>query len=186
MELILDLLLTGVGVVVVGQYTWAGKGHFSSERMPPGAVLISAVVLLTSVTLLYLTWTGTQPLLAQLVGLALMGFAWWMFWQAIAASRTGGLRLAFDDAGPRGLVTEGPYRFVRHPFYVSYVIFWAGWSLATWDLVAVFPFAILIVIYVFAARMEEGRFGGTPMAEAYARYRERTGFFWPRARSFGE
>ena len=180
MELVLDLLVTAVGVVVVAQYTWSGKGHFSSDRMPRGALVISAVVLLTSLTFLYLTWAQPQPLAAQVVGLALMGFAWWLFWQAIVASRKGRLRLAFDEEGPRGLVTDGPYRFVRHPFYVSYVIFWTGWAVAVWTVVAVFPLAILIVIYVFAARMEERLFAGTPMAEDYAAYRQRTGFFWPR------
>ena len=180
MELVLDLLITAVGVVVVGQYTWSGKGHFSSEKMPRGALLISAVVLVTSLTLLYLVWAQPQPLAAQLVGLGLMLFSWWLFWQAIRASRSAQLRLAFDEAGPRGLVTEGPYRLVRHPFYTSYVIFWAGWTIAVWSVVAIFPFAILVVIYVFAALTEERKFVGTPMAAEYEAYKLRTGFFWPR------
>ena len=77
-------------------------------------------------------------------------------------------------------MTAGPYRFVRHPFYVSYIVFWAGWSLAIWSVIVLFPFAILIVIYVFAARMEERLFAGTQMADQYAAYRQRTGFFWPK------
>lgn len=180
MTFVLDLIISAIGIIVVGQYTWAGKGHFSSEKMPRGALLISAVVLVTSLTYLYLTLMEPQPLAAQLVGLVLMAFSWWVFWIAIRASRSAGLRLAFDEAGPRGLVTEGPYRLVRHPFYTSYVIFWAGWAVATWHPVAVFPFAILVVIYVFAALNEERMFAGTEMAGEYEAYRQRTGFFWPR------
>ena len=44
MELIVDLLVSAVSVIVVGQYTWAGKGHFASDKMPRGALLIMAGV----------------------------------------------------------------------------------------------------------------------------------------------
>jgi protein-S-isoprenylcysteine O-methyltransferase Ste14 len=180
MELVLDLIVSAVSIIVVGQYTWAGKGHFSSDKMPLGAMLISLVVLVTTFLFLYLTWTQSQPVAAQLAGLALQLFSWWLFWQAIGASRSGKLRLAFDEAGPRSLVTSGPYRFVRHPFYTSYIIFWAGWTLGLWSVIALFPFAILVVIYVVAARIEEDKFSGTPMAAEYEAYRRKTGFFWPK------
>jgi protein-S-isoprenylcysteine O-methyltransferase Ste14 len=148
--------------------------------MPRGAILISAVVIVTTITFLYLEWTIEQPPAAQVVGVALMIFGGWMFRATIAASRNGGLRFAFDEEGPRSLVTAGPYRVVRHPFYVSYIVFWAGWSIAAWSWVALLPFAILVVIYVVAARMEERLFAGTPMAAQYEDYRRQTGFFWPR------
>lgn len=180
MELLLDLAITAVSIVVVAQYTWAGKGHFSSEKMPRGALLISVVVLFTTAFFVYLTWAQSQPLLAQLAGLALQLFSWWMFWRAIAASRGTQLHLAFDEDGPRGLVRAGPYRYVRHPFYTSYVIFWGGWALALWSVSAVLPFIILVVIYVVAARTEEAKFAASPMASEYEAYRARTGFFWPR------
>ena len=180
LEVFLDGLISIVGVGMVGAYTWSGKGHFSSDKMPLGAMLISAVVIVMTVLFLYLTWSWSQPLAAQLIGSALMLFSAWLFWQTVAASRSARLRLAFDEQGPRGLVTEGPYHYVRHPFYTSYLIFWAGWTVAVWDVVAVFPFAIIVVIYVFAARMEERLFAGTPMAAEYEDYRRRTGFFWPK------
>ena len=180
MELVLDLVISAVSIAVVGQYTWAGKGHFASDKMPLGAMLISLVVLLTGVFFLYLTWAQAQPPAAQITGLALQLFSWWLFWRAIGASRAAKLRLAFDEEAPRGLVTEGPYRFVRHPFYTSYVMFWAGWALALWSAVSLLPLAIIITIYVVAARIEEQKFAGTPMAADYEAYRQRTGFFLPK------
>lgn len=181
-ELVLDALLSALGIIIVAQYTWAGRGHFSSEKMPRGAMLISVVVLITTFLFLYLTWTEVQPLPARLVGLALQVFSWWLFWQAIGASRSARLRLAFDEAGPRGLVTGGPYNYVRHPFYTSYVIFWIGWTVALWAPVALLPCAILIAIYVTAGLMEERKFESSPMADEYRAYRQRAGFFWPRLR----
>jgi protein-S-isoprenylcysteine O-methyltransferase Ste14 len=180
MELVQDLLISALAVTVLYHHGWAGKGHFQSETMPRGAILILVVALMTGLMFLFLTWTTPQPLLAWLPGVAAMVFAWWLFWRAIAASRGGGLRLAFDEAGPRSLVVEGPYRYVRHPFYVSYVIFWAGWTLALWSWVALLPFAIVVAVYVTAARMEERKFAATPMAASYDAYRASTGFFWPK------
>lgn len=180
MELILDIVISAVSITVIAQYTWAGKGHFSSDKLPLGAMLISLVVLTTGLFFLYLTWTGEQPLGAQVTGLALQLFSWWLFWRAISASREAKLRLAFDEEGPRGLVTVGPYRMVRHPFYTSYLIFWAGWALALWTPVALLPLVIIVTIYTFAAVIEERKFAATHMAADYAEYRKATGFFWPR------
>ena len=179
MELILDILISALSIVVIGQYTWSGRGHFHSERMPRGALLISLVVLLTAFFFLYLTWAQPQPVAAQVAGFVHQLLSWWLFWRTIAASRDARLRLAFDEGAPRGLVTDGPYRYFRHPFYVSYVMFWAGWTLALWSLPALLPFVIVVTLYVIAARMEERKFAGTPMAAEYEAYRQRTGFFWP-------
>lgn len=180
MELVQDALISALAVVVLFQHSWAGKAHFKSDKMPLGAMLIILVALITGLIFLYLTWASAQPLIPWLVGVAAMLFAWWLFWRAIAASRDGGLRLAFDEAGPRSLVMIGPYRYVRHPFYVSYVIFWAGWTLAVWSWIALLPFAIVVAVYVTAARTEEDKFAATPMSAEYRAYRESTGFFWPK------
>jgi protein-S-isoprenylcysteine O-methyltransferase Ste14 len=79
------------------------------------------------------------------------------------------------------LVTHGPYRWVRHPFYdvmllgvVSMSLLAANWLLALLGLAA---FAMLVA----RTRTEEAkliaRFG-----EAYRTYMKRTGGFWPRLR----
>jgi protein-S-isoprenylcysteine O-methyltransferase Ste14 len=79
------------------------------------------------------------------------------------------------------LVMNGPYRWVRHPFYVSGALFVLGTSLiaANWFLfVGGILFVVLIVI---RTRTEEekllARFG-----ESYRAYMERTGRFVPRVR----
>jgi protein-S-isoprenylcysteine O-methyltransferase Ste14 len=37
----------------------------------------------------------------------------------------------------RGLVTSGPYRFVRHPIYLSYVIADIGYNLQEWNFITI-------------------------------------------------
>lgn len=79
------------------------------------------------------------------------------------------------------LVTTGPYRYVRHPFYLGFFIAAIGGSIVTanWFLfvASLLPFAFLIA----RTRIEEEklveRFG-----DEYRVYMARTGRFWPRLR----
>lgn len=182
MAFFLDLLVSVLSLAIVGQYTWSMRAHFHSATVPPGAILISAVVIATSLFFLSILWIEKQPIGAKLVGFGLEIASLALFWWAITASRAARLRFAFDADNPDSLVTEGPYLYVRHPFYTSYAIFWIGWGIATWSIWAVVPVAGLIAIYVVAARDEEKKFSTTALAGPYEAYRQRTGFFWPRVR----
>ena len=77
------------------------------------------------------------------------------------------------------LVTDGPYRYVRHPFYLAFFIAIVGGSIVTANLylfmTGLLPFAFLIA----RTRIEEEklieRFG-----DEYRNYMSKTGRFWPR------
>lgn len=176
----MDGVVTLVGLVVVAGYTWSLRGHFVAETMPQGARVISAAVTLTTVLFVALTWFALQPVWAQVLGVALQLAGAALFVAAVKASRQARLRFAFTPEKPEGLVESGPYRYVRHPFYVSYIIFWSGWALATWSVLSLISVCILVALYVIAARREEDSFAHTPLAADYAAYRNKAGFFWPR------
>lgn len=180
MQIVLDLLVTIVGIATLAQYTWSMRAHFQSPRMPNGAKVISAVVIAAGVFFTAILWTEDQPTASLLVGLLLQLASLVLFWWAIRASRTARLRFAFDEDNPDSLVTDGPYGYVRHPFYTSYIVFWVGWGLAAWSIWALVPVAGIVVIYVIAARDEEAKFARTALSAAYADYRARTGLFWPK------
>ena len=133
MELVLDVLITLAGIGSLGSRAWSARGHFQSEKVPLGSMVITLVVMVSVGLNIYLIWVQSQPVVAQLVGLVVMVLAIWMFFLTIRASREGRLRMAFDEEGPRGLVEQGPYQYVRHPFYVSYIIFFSAFALATWS-----------------------------------------------------
>jgi protein-S-isoprenylcysteine O-methyltransferase Ste14 len=180
MEFVFDGLVTVVGGGVVGAYIWSVRNHFVSDKMPPGAWIISTSVTATTILMLVLTWLLPQPLFAHIAGLAIQLVSLWIFYGAIKASRRARLRFVFDPEHPHSLVNEGPYRVVRHPFYVSYSIFWFGWAVATWSIWAVPSVLILLWLYVSAARMEERNFAASPLSVEYADYKARTGFFLPK------
>lgn len=180
MEGVLDLLVSISSIATLGQYAWSMRAHFQSPTMPPGAMIISAVVIGVAVFFLAILWIERQPVAAKLGGLAIELASAALFWWAIVISRKARLRFAFDADNPDSLVTDGPYFYVRHPFYASYIIFWIGWGIATWSIWAVVPVAGIVAIYTIAALDEERKFSRTALAGAYEAYRARTGLFWPR------
>jgi protein-S-isoprenylcysteine O-methyltransferase Ste14 len=180
LDLFLDIVVTAVGLAVFSQHVWALRGHFVSKTMNPGAYVIAIAANLVLVAYLVLLWTGPQPAPAQVAGLALQLGSLWLFRAAVGASRDARLRFIFDADGPETLVRTGPYARIRHPFYASYLIYWAGWTLACWSPWGLVPLGVMIVLYSRAALFEERLFAGTAMAADYAQYRRRAGLFWPR------
>ena len=180
MQFLIDFILTAVSIFVLLANLWAVRRHFSSPKTPPQAALLMVAIVLSSVLLLILTWAVEQPPAAQLCGVAVELFSAYLFGAAVMASRTARLRFAFDPAQPHGLLQSGPYRFVRHPFYTSYLLLWTGWSIAVWSPFAIIVPPVFLIIYWRAARMEERNFAASALAEPYEEYRKRVGFFFPR------
>jgi protein-S-isoprenylcysteine O-methyltransferase Ste14 len=75
------------------------------------------------------------------------------------------------------LVTEGPYRFVRHPIYTGILLALLGTALAT-NLYVLFGFAIAAGYFVHSARVEERNLSSA-LPTTYARYRARTKMLIP-------
>jgi len=180
MNVILAAAVTLVSLATLAQHGWAYRGHFVSDAMPGGAIVLTLIVIVAGCDELWALWTGPRLIAAMVIGLVLQVASLWLFWRTIAASRAARLRLAFDPALPGSVLRDGPYRLVRHPFYTSYMLFWFGWSIAAWTLWALPPLVLMLAIYVIAARGEEGRFSRSPFAADYAAYRRQAGMFWPR------
>jgi protein-S-isoprenylcysteine O-methyltransferase Ste14 len=179
-ELVFDGIISAVSIGVIAQYAWSVKAHFTSPKTPDGAKIISAAVAVTGLLYMLALWRINQPLSAQIAGLLLQLLSVALFWWAISASKKARLRFAFDKEAPASLLQDGPYAYVRHPFYTSYILFWTGWAVATWTPWAFPPLGFLIAVYVRAARDEESNFTSTAFADAYVQYRKRAGLFWPK------
>ena len=77
---------------------------------------------------------------------------------------------------------SGPYAYVRHPFYLSYIIFWIGTAMDA-DAWQSIPATGLTGWYGRIAYEEERRFRTTKMRLPYAAYCRKTGMFWPQLAS---
>ena len=78
-----------------------------------------------------------------------------------------------------GLVTDGIYKYIRHPQYVGLFLILFGWLLHWPTLLTIILFPILMVVYFQLALKEEKELGASLGAE-YQIYMEKTPRFIPR------
>jgi protein-S-isoprenylcysteine O-methyltransferase Ste14 len=74
----------------------------------------------------------------------------------------------------RGLVTSGPYRFIRHPMYLSYVLADIGYNLQEWNFVTLLLVLVGWISLVYRIHAEErviSQHAGWPAYVVLARYR---------------
>jgi len=74
----------------------------------------------------------------------------------------------------RGLVTSGPYRFVRHPMYVSYMLADIGYNLQEWNFVTLLLVLVGWMSLIYRIHAEERVISQHPEWPAYivlVRYR---------------
>lgn len=84
---------------------------------------------------------------------------------------------------PTTLVTHGPYRYVRHPFYSAYLMLFLSVliSVPHWATLFLFLWALLAIGYT--ARMEERVLCAVDHGAQYKGYMETTGRFLPKISS---
>jgi protein-S-isoprenylcysteine O-methyltransferase Ste14 len=114
--------------------------------------------------------------LHTLVGLGLVLIALYL-WVAAAP-------LILRDRGqvmtiPERLVTEGPYRWTRHPLYVGHALFIGGGVLASGALEVFLVIPLLWVIAAVASRYEEVSRLEPLFRETFRQYQSRTPFLLP-------
>ena len=115
------------------------------------------------------------------VGMMMYTFAVALFLSAMEAATGTRLQRAFiDQPLPDRLITVGPYRWVRHPFYLGYIIGALAPAVAINSGWMVSITIVMIAIVVVAAVREERVWLASPRADAYRDYQRRTGMFLPK------
>jgi protein-S-isoprenylcysteine O-methyltransferase Ste14 len=174
------IVLTVSGLATSTLFARAVRGHFVSEKLPPAMKLVVALSYLAIFVYIFALWAGTAPVWQRVAGLCLQIAAAGLFNWARTATLGSRFTAAFDADEPEFLMKGGPYRFVRHPFYISYIAFWVGSSLGGNSLVLWLICFVLIGLYVVAALAEERKFKNSTLATDYQRYAARTGFLFPK------
>lgn len=119
----------------------------------PALDVVATAVAAASIALMFVTWgTHRTPL---------------SLWHQV------------NDA-PRSIVTAGPYRAIRHPFYAAFLLAVTGAVLVlpNWTTVLALGYAI-VALNITAAR-EERRLSASEFGAEYRAYIQRTGRFVPR------
>jgi len=89
-------------------------------------------------------------------------------------------RLAYSASRPVEVFARGPYRWVRHPFYLSYTLAWLAGIVALSDGRLLPTLTVMLAFYVGAAYLEERQLLRGPTASDYRAYRRQVGLLLPR------
>lgn len=85
-----------------------------------------------------------------------------------------------DNDAPKHIVTYGAYRWIRHPFYASFLLALLGALVFCPQVGTLATFVQGLVILNITAAREEKRLSASEFGDEYGEYMRRTGRFWPR------
>src|SRR4030067_1551547 len=105
------------------------------------------------------------------------GFCWMTLATGFTAWSIWTLRRSFSiTVEARALVTNGPYRWVRHPVYLGEILASAAVVAWRWALLNVAIFALFVTIQLLRARWEEAKL--LRMFPEYISFSTRSRWFW--------
>ena len=158
------------------------EGLFILLTLRPIALLRMMGVVAYVIDPSWMVWSSVRlPLRLRWLGVALGVIAAGLL---IAVFRNLGTNLT-DTVVTRArhtLVTSGPYRWVRHPFYVAWALAVTADSLVTANWFLAITGFLTVALVVIRTRTEEEKLVERFGAE-YRSYMERTGRFFPRLKA---
>ena len=113
------------------------------------------------------------------VGLALYTASLCLFLWVAYTTRRRKFTVAYSTDVPAQLVVSGPYRLVRHPFYVAYLTAYIAGYVLTGNLTLVIVMGVMGSLYVHAAIFEERKFQCSALRSEHDAYRVTTRMFIP-------
>ena len=174
------ILLLALYTMMVGSLIWA---RFRFLRICPGASKVSSifydptVVIHILSTYYYMLITPVGNSFHATLAAALYIISLILFWWSISTAKQ--LDFAFSD-NVGEIITNGPFGFIRHPFYVSYILCWFTGSLLFNSLLLWITLTYLIFFYFLSARREENVILQSTYSTEYASYKKEIGMFLPR------
>ncbi len=109
------------------------------------------------------------------IRLVILGFA---LIAAVFLSKSGHVVVSHERR-PTGLVSTGAFRHVRHPLYLSSLLFYLGLAVSTASLFSLVLLVVIFVFYNYIASYEE-KLLEVRLGEDYKSYKKRTGKWVPR------
>ena len=100
-----------------------------------------------------------------------------LFWWTIVTAKH--LGYAFSDNVGK-IITSGPYAWIRHPFYLSYIFVWLTSTLLFNSLYLWITLTYLVAFYFTSAKSEEKVILKSDYSREYQEYSQNVGMFLPR------
>ncbi len=173
------LILAFSGCLLSFQLALGRHFRHSGSLAPPMRGLVVLCLLVWAAGVAQLGWHGVAPAKLTLPAVCLLTLSAALFAVTLSATPSKVLPAAFANEAPAFVINGGPYRFVRHPFYVAYMLYWAALALAAPHPLVVSGALLIVWAYVFLARREERLLLAGPRGPDYERYIRSTGRFLP-------
>ena len=162
-------------------FAWAIKSLFRrSNGLPAPLITLTVLGSLFFAGQLASIIVAKPPFWSSCMGTILFLASLCLFWWAVPFASDGGMHVAFGFVIPGTLVTSGPYHFVRHPFYLSYLLFWTAGVFAAFSSVLLLSVVVTGGFYLKAINREEAEMLAGPCATNYREYCRLTGALLPR------
>ena len=129
---------------------------------------------------LYLGYGKPIPLWNAIGSAVLLVMALLLYEWARSAIKDRRFHIAWTGDVPGELCDVGPYRYVRHPLYSSYILAFASVLAAFPTLTFLAIFLANAALFIHAALSDERSIAASDLAAEYASYKARTGMFLPR------
>jgi protein-S-isoprenylcysteine O-methyltransferase Ste14 len=181
--LITSIVLT---ILLASPFQWfmgAGKDTFIRREPSPGAVwgqlsFVSGMMAIAWVGLFGGLSAG--PATAGALALAAASVALYEWTRRTVGPQR--LSIGLSAQVPAAVLEAGPYRHLRHPFYLSYLLAFGAVALAMRSRLGCGLLAANGGLFVVMALHDEATLARSPLADAYAAYRRRVGLllFLPR------
>jgi protein-S-isoprenylcysteine O-methyltransferase Ste14 len=124
--------------------------------------IITSVIMLFNLSLLVIigldkrfTWSPDFPLILQITGLFLITGGQLLFSWAMASNPFFSTLVRIQEDRGQIVAQQGPYRFVRHPGYVGYIIFTLATPLALSSLWGFIPAGVISTLLVLRTHLED-------------------------------
>jgi protein-S-isoprenylcysteine O-methyltransferase Ste14 len=88
--------------------------------------------------------------------------------------------IIYSDRVPEALCTDGPYRYIRHPLYASYMTAFLAVFVMRPSLLATLVLGLNVVFFAYGSVRDERAIESSSFAADYAAYKARVGRFFPR------
>ena len=157
---VLVVLTNALFVFVAGKVPTEGRSSGQEEKIVYRQRLALALIRMFSlVMLLVAPYCDRRALgvladsgVVRFAGLYVLGFAW-MAWATVILGKQFSLEITIQE-GHR-LVTEGPYRYIRHPRYFGIVGFAIGYCLVFRSAYGLILVALLTLLFLWRIHDEE-------------------------------
>lgn len=176
----LQLLITVMAIVNLIAFLGAGLFFFKKPARPNKNFILLNFFGLAAIAshIFYLLHTRNEHLFYYYVGAIISTISLILFWTTLFYTKSQSMSFAFNNSNfPKKIFTFGPYKFVRHPFYTSYILAWFANPIIHGHLWTFIFLLILTFLYTKAAIDEEKYFLNSEFKNEYKDYIKSTGFF---------